>query len=454
MKRSIGFWARISASAGVMLLALGGSVILAAGVTLTAEQQAAVDKLKAKGASVLQLAADTDALTVDLGLAGKSATDEDLKLVKTLPKVVELDLHGTAITDEGLSNIESFGGLTRLHLEKTGITDAGLAHLKGLTNLVYLNLYSTGVTDAGLANLSGLKSLKNVYLWQTKVTDAGAAALKKELPGATLNRGEELAFVPPPPPEKPPEMKPADAKPGDPKPADTKPGDPKPGDSKPADTKPGDTKPAAAAKPGDAKPADAKPGDAKPADDTKPAKKKPRPEALDGFIRSWLVLAPIPLATPDAGATEIDKEQVPGEKSLKPKAGDTVKVGDKEYTWKLVRAKDYFLDFKEIAPSQTDDVAAYAVAYVVAKQKIDDVQLLMGSNDQGKLYLNEKEVLEATEGRQLAKDQDKAEHLTLNEGVNVIVFKVINDKNNWQGCVHLANKDGKPVAGVQYKSVP
>src|SRR3954452_20031949 len=122
----------------------------AANLQLTPEQQQAVDKIKAKGGSVMQQAADSDNLIVILGLAGKQAGDEELALVKSLPKVVELDLHGTAVTDKGLEAVAGMKELTHLRLDHTQVTDAGLAHVKGLPGLVYLNLFDTPVTDAGL----------------------------------------------------------------------------------------------------------------------------------------------------------------------------------------------------------------------------------------------------------------------------------------------------------------
>jgi YHS domain-containing protein len=185
---------------------------LAAEVKLEPAQQEAVNKLKAKGGLVMQLAADSDALVVGLSQAGKQANDEDLALVKALPKVVELNLAGTSVTDKGLANIAGLNTLTVLHLENTAVTDAGLPHLKGLSNLAYLNLYNTAVTDAGVAHLKELKKLKNLYLLQTKVTDAGAKDLKAAIAGIHVNRGEELAKVVIPPPEKKEEKKP-EAKP-------------------------------------------------------------------------------------------------------------------------------------------------------------------------------------------------------------------------------------------------
>src|SRR3954469_16662133 len=191
-------------------------------IQFTPAQQEAVNKITAKGGLVMQLANDSDALVVNLSLAGKQATDAELAELKNLPKVAQLNLANTAVTDAGLASVEGLTDLTSLHLEKTAVTDAGLAHLSKLTKLEYLNLYNTAVTDAGAEKLAGLKSLKRVYLWQTKVTDAGSGSLKKAIPGVTVNRGEELAIV-----VKPAETQPA-AKPAE-KDKDKKPADKKAG---------------------------------------------------------------------------------------------------------------------------------------------------------------------------------------------------------------------------------
>jgi len=186
---------RVVRSFACLLLVCFGASALGAPVVFSAAQQESVNKISAKGGLVMQLANDSDLLVVNLSLAGKTATDAELAEVKNLPKVAQLNLANTAVTDAGLAAISGQSELSVLHLEKTGVTDAGLANLKGLGKLEYLNLYATGVTDAGLANLSGLKNLKKLYLWQSKVTDAGVAALKKDVPGVIVNRGEELTIV-------------------------------------------------------------------------------------------------------------------------------------------------------------------------------------------------------------------------------------------------------------------
>jgi hypothetical protein len=385
----------------------------AAPLVLTPPQEQAAETLKAKGASVMQIAADSDLLSVDLGIAGKAVGDAELALVKELPKVSELDVHGTSITDAGLAAVEGLTTLTRLHLEKTAVTDAGMAHLKGLTALEYLNLYDTAVTDAGLSELDGLKSLKKLYLWQTKVTDAGADAFKKAVPTVDLNRGEELAAAPVPVPTAPSPMPP--------------------------------TPPPAPA------PAPAPAPVVKPAEPSTSAEYKPDDE---GFIRNWLLLAPIPLAQGTSGTAGVDQEQAPGEKDLKPKEGDKFKAGDKELVWKAVKATDYDVDFIEILGAQTDNSAAYLVVYIQSDAERKGISLFMGSDDQGKVYLNGKEVIKSTAPRGLDKDQDKAENLSLDAGTNVLVFKVVNEGGGWQGCLRFKDSAGQPVKDLRLKLTP
>jgi hypothetical protein len=173
----------------------------------------------------------------------------------------------------------------------------------------------------------------------------------------------------------------------------------------------------------------------------------------EGFIRDWLILGPFPIAE-SSGQDEIDKKQIPEEAAIKPKEGEKQKVGDKEQTWKAVKAKDYHLDLNEALGGSNEDVVGYIVAYVVCDKAMPDLTMLMGSNDQGKVYVNGKEVVKNDTGRSLEKDTDKAEHVNLDKGSNVIVFKVINEKNNWEACLRFVDKAGKPVTNYTVKLAP
>jgi hypothetical protein len=181
-----------------------------------------------------------------------------------------------------------------------------------------------------------------------------------------------------------------------------------------------------------------------------PVKDGSSPDA-EGFIRNWLVLAPIPIEE-GSGATEIDKEIVKEEGKLKPKEGDKTKAGDKELAWKAHQTKDFYIDFLEsFGKERGEDACAYAVAYVIADAEMK-VKLAVGSNDQCRAYVNGKEVLKFTETRTLEKDTEKAD-VVLNKGQNVLVLKVINEKNNWQGCARFL-KDGSGVKDIKISLTP
>ena len=172
----------------------------------------------------------------------------------------------------------------------------------------------------------------------------------------------------------------------------------------------------------------------------------------EGFIRDWLMLAPFSLT--DAAADELDKKQIADEGAIKPKEGDKQKVGDKEQTWTAVKASDYYLDLNKTLKTDNSDVVGYLVTYVVTDKELPDLTLLMGSNDQAKIYVNGKEVVKFDATRTIDKDSDKAERVTLKKGVNVIVFKILNEQNDWQAALRFKDKDDKPVTGFVVKTAP
>ena len=169
----------------------------------------------------------------------------------------------------------------------------------------------------------------------------------------------------------------------------------------------------------------------------------------EGFIREWLLLAPIPLAEGEEASQAIDKEQLKDEAKLAPADGDKNKVGDSEFAWKKQTAKDYFFDFNEFLNKETENAVGYAVTYIVCEADVKDAVLKIGSDDQAKLYLNGKEVGKSTEERATEKDQNSFEGLALKKGTNTLVFKVINEGGEWSGCARFTDKDGKPIKGLK-----
>ena len=100
-------------------------------------------------------------------------SDTGLEHVERLPRLRELSLRGTRVTDDGLKRLQGFARLQHLDLSRTQVTDAGLQHLERFTELQHLDLSDTRVTDTGLEHLTQLKQLRTLDLHDTKVTDAG-----------------------------------------------------------------------------------------------------------------------------------------------------------------------------------------------------------------------------------------------------------------------------------------
>jgi hypothetical protein len=181
-----------------------------------------------------------------------------------------------------------------------------------------------------------------------------------------------------------------------------------------------------------------------------PAQESPSLDA-EGFIRDWLVLAPIAIGG-ESGADEIDKDFINGEAAVKPKAGDTVTAAGTQLTWTVHKAPDYFIDFlAAFGKTRGEYVAGYAVTYIVADEDMK-VTLALSSNDQGKAWLNGQPVFKFADTRTLEKDTDRSD-VTLKQGQNVLVLKVINEVNNWQGCARFL-KDGAPVKNLRISLAP
>jgi len=165
----------------------------------------------------------------------------------------------------------------------------------------------------------------------------------------------------------------------------------------------------------------------------------------EGFIRNWLVLAPIAIEG-ESGADEIDKEMIGGEGTIAPRAGEKVVARGQAVTWTAHQTADYFIDFlKSFGQARGEYVAGYAVAYITAGAEMK-VTLALSTNDQGKAWLNGKQVFKFAETRTLDKDTDRID-VTLQKGQNVLVLKVINEVNNWQGCARFLS-NGVPVKDI------
>jgi hypothetical protein len=173
----------------------------------------------------------------------------------------------------------------------------------------------------------------------------------------------------------------------------------------------------------------------------------------DGYIRHWLMLAPIALPEGEGGAEAIFRQQIRDESSLRPKAGDKVTIGGKELTWQNITATTNYFDFTAVVKAPGDREAGYAVTYIECETEKPDVIIAVASNDEGRIYFNGVDIYVWSEPRTLTLDADKG-RVTLKKGINVIVFKIINEQGNWQGSMRFLDKSGAPLKDLKIKLSP
>jgi outer membrane lipoprotein-sorting protein len=100
-----------------------------------------------------------------------------------------VNLTGTAVDDAWLAQLSNVNSTLRtLVLRDTRITDDGMKHVQRLRRLVLLNIAGTEVTDAGLKHLASLPTLTALNVAETQITDAGIAELKRARPKVFVSK--------------------------------------------------------------------------------------------------------------------------------------------------------------------------------------------------------------------------------------------------------------------------
>jgi hypothetical protein len=172
-----------------------------------------------------------------------------------------------------------------------------------------------------------------------------------------------------------------------------------------------------------------------------------------GVITQWLVLVPIAFQGRSGGAA-LQGEQIPHEANLKPQAGERVNMGQGERVWRAVQLPDYRIDFNYLSGQPTSWSVAYAVCYIQSETEQSGLLMKVGSDDEAKVYLNGTEIYRRGELRSFVPDQDVVAGVRLKAGLNVLVFKVVNETSAWAGSIRFTDAAGQPVKGIRVTLVP
>jgi tricorn protease-like protein len=170
-----------------------------------------------------------------------------------------------------------------------------------------------------------------------------------------------------------------------------------------------------------------------------------------GMINRWLVLAPIRYAggRSESGVEALNLEQIQFESRLHPAKGQRTKVGPAELVWQALEMEDYVLDFTQLLGDEINYAVAYAVCYIRSRFDHRGVVMKVGSDDQAKVYLNGREIYRRTQPRNFIPDDDEVKDLELKAGLNVVVFKIVNEELGWQGSLRFTDATGQPLKGIE-----
>ena len=172
-----------------------------------------------------------------------------------------------------------------------------------------------------------------------------------------------------------------------------------------------------------------------------------------GFLQTWLLLLPLPFAAGESGAQALDRQQLPDEAQLRPRPGERVAVGGRRWVWQEYRSPRAVVNFNAVAGRVAERSVAYAVCYIESDRARDGLWLQVGSDDQGKVYLNGREIYEYRQSRDVSW-LDMVGPVGLKRGINVLLFKVVNETGQWEGCARLVDDAGRPVQGLRVKLTP
>jgi WD40 repeat protein len=179
-----------------------------------------------------------------------------------------------------------------------------------------------------------------------------------------------------------------------------------------------------------------------------------------GAIKQWLVLAPIPFqhASDSEGDSDtvraLNQAQLAHEADIHPVEGEKADLGGKQLVWKAIRRFDCRIDFNEAVGAMTEWSAGYAVSYLQSERDQPDLLMSVGSDDNSKVFLNGEEIYRHEQPRVYITDEDITAGVHLKAGTNVLVFKVLNARGDWEGSVRFTDAKGQPVQGLQVTLAP
>ncbi len=169
-----------------------------------------------------------------------------------------------------------------------------------------------------------------------------------------------------------------------------------------------------------------------------------------GIFGTWYVLGPRPFSG-ITGEVALDQEQMAEEAFLRPSQART-SFETPAIEWRSCKLAFFqipgLIDFGTLYRGSNQWSVAYALSFIHSERDQNGLVLRVGSDDQAKIYLNGQNVYRHSSPRAYAPDQDVTAGVELKAGLNVLLFKVVNEDLLWLGSVRLTDAAGQPVKGI------
>ena len=139
-----------------------------------------IDSLSNNGFILNVLMKENYFLEANFSLSKKKLTPNTIETLLQIKKqLIWLNLTGSNVSDDNLKKIGELERLMKLNLSKTKISDKGLTHLEKLEKLESLNLFRTKVSDELINVIPKIPNLKRLYLSESNATEEIVSQLKK-----------------------------------------------------------------------------------------------------------------------------------------------------------------------------------------------------------------------------------------------------------------------------------
>ena len=176
--------------------------------------------------------------------------------------------------------------------------------------------------------------------------------------------------------------------------------------------------------------------------------------SVDGFLRRWLLLEPIPTKGPlieSVVRAAVLRSPLVDQLSAVPRPEDRLSIDDTTLAWHAVDTTGYNVNLYHFAHAlgkPTSNVIFWAVTVVDVPRDMTGVRLAIGSNAASIWWVDGVEVISLYNDRQTVIDDGVSRRLTLKKGPLVVRAAIVNGGGATDFCARFLDDRDRPINGL------